>query len=185
MDKVFIVKTVFFIKRGYYEFIYMFMGLKTAVFIFQRVINTVLYSVQQVCQVYLDDLLVYARIFNDGLEVLECVLKLLLKYGLQVSFKKCKFLMRQVLYLGRRSVRQGCLFVLVLYILLIDFFIYCVNEDGRIKGLRDLRGREQKISGFADDMLLVLFFFFGFIEAVLEIIGVFSLVLRCKVNWLK
>lgn len=185
MDKASIAKTAFSTKRGHYEFTHMSMGLKTAVFTFQRAINTALYSVQQACQAYLDDLLVHARIFNDGLEALECVLKLLLKHGLQASFKKCKFLMRQVPYLGRRSVRQGCPLALALYILLTDFFIYCVNEDGRIKGLRDPRGREQKISGLADDMLLALLPLLGSIEAALEIIGAFSLVSRCKVNWLK
>lgn len=69
-----------------------------------------------------------------------------------------------------------------MYVLITDFFIFKINADGRIKGLIDLRGRECKITGLADDMLFVLFLIFGLLEVVLEVIVEFSFVSDYRVN---
>lgn len=84
-----------------------------------------------------------------------------------------------------KPVRQGDPLAPALYILLTDYFIHCINQDSRVKGLIDPRGRQQKISGLADDTLLALLPLARLIEAALEIVWAFSVVSGCKVNWRK
>lgn len=75
-----------------------------------------------------------------------------------------------------RSVRQGDLLVLALYVFLMDFLIFRINQDGRVKGLVDFWGREYKIVGFADDMFLVFRSIGESVEVAMFIISEFSTV---------
>lgn len=75
-----------------------------------------------------------------------------------------------------RSVRQGDPLAPALYVLLMDFLIFRINQDGRVKGLVDPWGREHKIVGLADDMLLALRPIGESVEVAMLIISEFSTV---------
>lgn len=66
-----------------------------------------------------------------------------------------------------RSVRQRCPLAPALYVILTDFFIHRIRSDERVKGVTDPAGKESKLSGQADDMLLALLPVPGSLEAAL------------------
>ena len=57
--------------------------------------------------VYLDDLLVYSKIFDEYLEYLERILQHVTETGLKLKLSKCQFLRRQVMYLGHTIFAEG------------------------------------------------------------------------------
>lgn len=81
-----------------------------------------------------------------------------------------------------RSVRQGCPLAPALYVILTDFFIHRIKEEPRVKGVTDPGGKECKISGQADDMLLALLPVLGSLEAALAIIDDFGTLSGCRIN---
>lgn len=107
MEEESIPKTAFSTRQGHYEFLRMAMGLTAAAGTFQRMINQVIRPVRECCQAYLDDLLAHASSFDECLAALDQVLALLIENKLLVSFKKCKFLMREVAYLGYLLSKDG------------------------------------------------------------------------------
>ncbi|GBN37777.1 Retrovirus-related Pol polyprotein from transposon 17.6 [Araneus ventricosus] len=48
----------------------------------------------------MDDLIIPSKDEKEGLEKLKVVFKVAKKYGLEIKFKKCQFLMRKVEFLG-------------------------------------------------------------------------------------
>ena len=83
-------------------------GLKNAPPAFQRYINLVLGDYKgSVCEPYLDDILVYARTFEDHVENLRMVLKRLLARGIKLRAGKCVFCKEEVRYLGRIITKNG------------------------------------------------------------------------------
>ena len=67
-------------------------GLKNAPPAFQRYINLVLDDHKgSICEPYLDDILVYARTFDEHVENLRMVLKRLLARGIKLRAGKCVF----------------------------------------------------------------------------------------------
>jgi len=52
------------------------------------------------CIVYIDDIIVYARTFEEHLESLEAVFTRLQQYGLKLKPSKCSFFQEKVKYLG-------------------------------------------------------------------------------------
>lgn len=107
MDEESIPKTAFSTRLGHYEFLRMAMGLKAAAGTFQRMINHAIHPVRDVCQAYLDDLLIHAKMFEGCLDALHRVLVVLLDCKLLVSFKKCKLRVREVAYLGFLLTKDG------------------------------------------------------------------------------
>lgn len=107
MDEESIPKTAFSTRSAHYEFLRMAMGLKAAAGTFQRLMNHVIRPVRQFYQAYLDDLLTHADSFEASLSALEQVLALLVENKLLVSFKKCKFMMREVACLGYMLSKDG------------------------------------------------------------------------------
>ena len=57
--------------------------------------------------VYVDDILVYSRTFEEHIEHLRLVLERLLKANLKLNLKKCSFLHKFVRYLGFIISREG------------------------------------------------------------------------------
>ena len=55
----------------------------------------------QIFLVYLDDILIFSKTFEEHLERLKMVLKRLREHGLKLKLEKCTFLRRRVTYLGR------------------------------------------------------------------------------------
>ena len=68
---------------------------------FQRLMETVLGGLaHNTCMVYLDDILVVGRTFEEHLQNLETVFQRLKSAGLRLKPEKCCFASRKVEYLG-------------------------------------------------------------------------------------
>jgi hypothetical protein len=59
------------------------------------------------CLVYLDDIIIYARNFNEHLERLKHVFERLGDGGLKIKLDKYKFLVEEVKYLGHTVTKYG------------------------------------------------------------------------------
>ncbi|MGR0202303.1 reverse transcriptase family protein, partial [Klebsiella pneumoniae] len=68
-------KTAFTFERGHYEFTRMPFGLKNAPITFQRLMDEFLRGIdEEMCQVYMDDLLVFSKTEDDHIKHLRSVL---------------------------------------------------------------------------------------------------------------
>lgn len=93
--------TAFVTPDGHYQYTRVPFGLSNAPAVFQRAINTVLGPIRHdYALVYLDDILVLSKDFNQGLKRLEIVLNRLSEAGLTLNKDKCEFLKTSVEYLG-------------------------------------------------------------------------------------
>lgn len=94
-------KTAFITPFGLFEFLRMPMGLCTAPATFQRLMQSTMNDlVFQILLVYLDDLLIYSRDFDEHLERLQVVFDRLRDVGLKLNPKKCTLARSRVEYLG-------------------------------------------------------------------------------------
>ena len=101
-------KTAFATREGLYEFNVMPFGLCNAPATFERLMETVLSGLQwQICLIYLDDIIVYGRTFEEMLRNLEMVFKKLLAAGLKLKARKCSLFAKQVKYLGHVISENG------------------------------------------------------------------------------
>ena len=101
-------KTAFITHSGLFEFTVMPFGLCNAPATFQRLMEHVLVGlVREKCIVYLDDILIIGRFFEEHLTNLQTVLTRLLEAGLKLKPEKCKLTRTEV-----------------------DFFGYVVSENG-------------------------------------------------------
>lgn len=107
MEETSIPKTAFSTSQGHYEFVRMPFGLAFAGFTFQWRADVALQPVKDICRAYLDDLLSHADSFEAGCAGLRRVLQVLIHSKLLASFSKCKFLMREVPYLGFLLTKDG------------------------------------------------------------------------------
>ena len=98
-------KTAFGTTEGLFQFRVMPFGLSNAPATFQRLMDLVLAKLQwSECLVYLDDVIVLGRSFEEHLTNLQSVLKQLRQAGLRLKLSKCSFFQHQVKYLGRNSL---------------------------------------------------------------------------------
>jgi hypothetical protein len=94
-------KTAFITPNGLYEFRRLPFGLNNAPSTFQRLMDKVLSRLKwHICLVYLDDVLVFGRNFQEHQERLELVLMALEKTGLTLNVEKCVFATSRVEHLG-------------------------------------------------------------------------------------
>ena len=94
-------KTAFATPLGLYEFNVMPFGLTNAPATFQRLMECVLAGLSlDRCLVYLDDVIVFSRSFDEHLVNLECVFERLAQAGLTLKLSKCTFCQKEVRYLG-------------------------------------------------------------------------------------
>ena len=94
-------KTAFTTQEGLFEFNVMPFGLCKAPATFQRLMDSVLAGLQwSTCLVYLDDIIIMGRTFNEHLANLQQVFERLKQSGLKLQFKKCQFLQHQVNFFG-------------------------------------------------------------------------------------
>ena len=101
-------KTSFTTPFGLYEYNRMPFGLCNAPGTFQRLMHACLadeYFQSILC--YLDDILVYSKIFEDHLLRLNMVFERLRRYGLKIKPSKCTFFQPEVKYLGHMITRDG------------------------------------------------------------------------------
>ena len=88
-----IEKTAFTCCFGLYEYIVMPFGLKNAPPTFQRMMNELFMDyLYDWMVVYIDDILIYSKTFEEHMEHLKIVFDILRKANLMMKLKKCKFL---------------------------------------------------------------------------------------------
>ena len=101
-------KTAFCTSEGLFEFKVMPFGLCNAPATFQRLMDAVLIGLQwSRCLVYLDDVVVPSKSFEDHLQNLKYVLDRFRSAGLKLNLSKCKFGRREVTFLGHVVSAQG------------------------------------------------------------------------------
>ncbi|CAB3224051.1 unnamed protein product [Arctia plantaginis] len=94
-------KTAFVTPDGQYEYNRMPFGLANAPAVFQRVIHKILTKTKvPFVIIYMDDILIPSRTFDEGLQRLEQVLGLLLDAGLTLKMEKCNFFQEKIVFLG-------------------------------------------------------------------------------------
>ena len=94
-------KTAFITHDGLFEFNVMPFGLCNAPATFQRLMNLTLSGMLwSECLVYLDDIIIFGRTFQEHLSHLASVLARLREVNLKAKLSKCNFLKQQVHYLG-------------------------------------------------------------------------------------
>ncbi|CAC5404284.1 Transposon Ty3-G Gag-Pol polyprotein,Transposon Ty3-I Gag-Pol polyprotein,Retrovirus-related Pol polyprotein from transposon 297 [Mytilus coruscus] len=100
-------KSAFFTRNGVYEFLRMPFGLKNAIS-FQQLMSNVLRGHNwQFVLVYVDDILVFSRSFEEHLSHLEQVFTRLRDANLTMKQSKCVFAAKEVKYLGHIISKEG------------------------------------------------------------------------------
>lgn len=101
-------KTAFITHNGLFEFNVMPFGLCNAPATFQRLMNLALSGMLwSECLVYLDDIIIFGRTFEEHLSHLASVLERLREVNLKAKLSKCNFVQKQVLYLGHIISLEG------------------------------------------------------------------------------
>ena len=101
-------KTAFTTHCGLFEFTRMPFGLCNALATFQRLMQVVLSGLEwDCCFVYIDDILVASKTFEEHLHHLQLVFERLQKAGLRLKPAKCHFLRDRVPYLGFIISKHG------------------------------------------------------------------------------
>ncbi len=101
-------KTAFICERGLFEFNRMPFGLTNAPSTFQRVMNNIFqYILHKHVLVYLDDIIIYSKTFDDHIEHLREVFQLIRQAGLKLKSIKCDFFKKEIDYLGFIVSKDG------------------------------------------------------------------------------
>ena len=88
-------------RRGLYEFNRLPFGLTEAPAAFQALMERILKPyLHKICHVYLDDIIIVGKTYEEHKENIRKVLQALRDAGLRISWEKSKFLMSHVQYLG-------------------------------------------------------------------------------------
>jgi hypothetical protein len=97
-------KTAFVTREGTYEFNVMLFGLMNAPATFQRLMNNIYSGLLWTSVfVYLDDIQIYSKTFEDHLTHLQQASDRLQEAGFKLKLKKCEFGKREVAFLGYRT----------------------------------------------------------------------------------
>lgn len=108
MEPKFRRRTAFTTYGGLYEFMVLPFGLTGASGTFARLIESVLRNLTyKICLIYLDDILVYSKTFEEHLSHLRQVFDRLRLANLKLKPSKCKFACPQVTYLGHVVSPEG------------------------------------------------------------------------------
>ncbi|GBL98225.1 Retrovirus-related Pol polyprotein from transposon 297 [Araneus ventricosus] len=101
-------KTAFTTGQGLWQFKVMPFGICNAAATFERLMETVLRGLSsEACLVYLYDIIIVGRTFEEHLNNLRKVFQRLQKANLKLSPKKCRFFQKEVTYLGHVISAEG------------------------------------------------------------------------------
>lgn len=100
-------KTAFSTKSGQFCFTRMPFGIAAAPGTFQEVMTKILATIKNGASVYLDDILVATETLDEHYTVLEEVIKRVGDAGLRLNPEKCKFLRKEVKFLGHIINKYG------------------------------------------------------------------------------
>ena len=101
-------KTAFCTPNGLFEFKIMAFGLCNGPATFQRLMDLVLAGLQMShCLVYVDDVIVMGRSFQEHLSNLQKVFERVREAGVTLKPTKCVFFQTEVFYLGHLISREG------------------------------------------------------------------------------
>ena len=94
--------------RGLFQFLVMPFGLSNAGATFERVMESVLGTLQwQKCICYLDDVIIFGSDFKTTLDNLRAVFSRLRDANLKLKPSKCKFFQKEVAFLGHMATERG------------------------------------------------------------------------------
>lgn len=94
-------KTAFTTHAGTFQYKRMPFGLCNAPASYQRTLDILLMGIKwKSCLVYVDDVIIFSRNFNDHVQDVKEVLSILKEAGLSLNMRKCKFFSRTIDYLG-------------------------------------------------------------------------------------
>lgn len=100
--------TAFTSHEGLYEYTRMPFGLTNAPATFQRMMDTAMAGLKwKCCLVYLDDIVIYSKTFQDHLRDLEAVFQRVAQAKLSLRSDKCHLCCEQIKYLGHLITRDG------------------------------------------------------------------------------
>ncbi|CAB4434110.1 unnamed protein product [Rhizophagus irregularis] len=101
-------KTAFICSQGLFEYNVMPFGLKNAPGTFQRLMDEILKEyIGEFVTVYLDDIMIYSRDFEEHLEHVDRVLNKLRENNMIAKLKKCQFGLRNINFLGHIVGKDG------------------------------------------------------------------------------
>ena len=108
MDEESKQKTAFITHNGLYEFNVLPFGLCNSPATFQRLMTHILRGLEwSICLVYIDDLIIFSRTFDEHITHLEQVFKRLREANVRLKPSKCHFVKPQVEYLGHVVSKDG------------------------------------------------------------------------------
>ena len=101
-------KTSFRFHYGHFEFLVMPFGLTTSTATFQACMNRIFFKkLRRFDLVFLDDIIIYSKTWEEHLQYLEVVLKTLQEQSLYAKMSKCEFGMKELLYIGHIIGKYG------------------------------------------------------------------------------
>ena len=125
------ILTAFICFMGIFCWLRVPMGLKNAVSYFQRVMATVVLIglIYLICELYIDDILVFGKDEDDFMDNLEKVFKRLRQYNVTLNPKKCRFGMDKVEYVGHVISFEGVTFSDEKRVKVLDFPLPSTQKD--------------------------------------------------------
>ena len=100
-------KTAFITPDGLYEWNVLAQGLKNSPPSFQRVMVEILAPCRQFSLVYIDDIVVFSRSFDEHVDHMQQLLSILSTYNFQLNPSKCKLFQCQIDYLSHIISEDG------------------------------------------------------------------------------
>ena len=98
-----IPNSAFRTRYGHYEFLVMLFGLTNALIAFVDLMN----RVDNFMIVFIDDILIYSRSWEEHIEHLRTVLRTLAEHRLYVKFSMCEFWLNNVQFLSHVILKYG------------------------------------------------------------------------------